>query len=75
MIENKTEASRNLEKALQALSSIEQFAEQISVYAGITKLNFKIINQLIEKFFLYNTGSKLFLTKFPVHRQFRVSFF
>ena len=49
MIENKTEASRNLEKALQALSSIEQFAEQISGYAGITELNFKIINQLIEK--------------------------
>ena len=30
-------------------SSIEQFAEQISGYAGITELNFKIINQLIEK--------------------------
>ncbi|MCI8823863.1 MAG: DUF4368 domain-containing protein, partial [Lachnospiraceae bacterium] len=25
------------------------FAEQISGYAGITELNFKIINQLIEK--------------------------
>ena len=33
----------------QQLSSIEQFAEQISGYAGITELNFKIINQLIEK--------------------------
>ena len=40
MIENKTEASRNLEKALQALSSIEQFAEQISGYAGITGRKF-----------------------------------
>ena len=29
--------------------NIEQFAEQISGYAGITELNFKIINQLIEK--------------------------
>ena len=33
----------------EQLSSIEQFAEQISGYAGITELNFKIINQLIEK--------------------------
>ena len=33
----------------EPLSSIEQFAEQISGYAGITELNFKIINQLIEK--------------------------
>ncbi len=28
----------------EQLSSIEQFAEQISGYAGITELNFKIIN-------------------------------
>ena len=27
----------------------EQFAEQISGYAGITELSFKLINQLIEK--------------------------
>ena len=77
--EELTAKIKELEKSAIAdkeqLSSIVQFAEQISVYAGITKLNFKIINQLIEKFFLYNTGSKLFLTKFPVHRQFRVSFF
>ena len=33
----------------EQLSSIEQFTEQISGYAGITELNFKIINQLIEK--------------------------
>ena len=33
----------------EQLSSIEQFAEQISGYAGITKLDFKIINQRIEK--------------------------
>ena len=33
----------------EQLSSIEQFAEQISGYAGITELNFKIVNQLIEK--------------------------
>ena len=33
----------------EQLSSIEQFAEQISGYAGITELNFKIINQRIEK--------------------------
>lgn len=33
----------------EQLSSIEHFAEQISGYAGITELNFKIINQLIEK--------------------------
>ena len=77
--EELTAKIKELEKSAIAdkeqLSSIEQFAEQISDYAGITKLNFKIINQLIEKFFLYNTGSKLFLTKFPVHRQFRVPFF
>ena len=30
-------------------SSIKQFTEQISGYAEITELNFKIINQLIEK--------------------------
>ncbi len=49
--------SRKIKSALHArrmqgkeqLSSIEQFAEQISGYAGITELNFKIINQLIEK--------------------------
>lgn len=35
--------------AEEQLSSIEQFAEQISGYAGITELNFKIINQHIEK--------------------------
>ena len=44
---------KELEKSAIAdkeqLSSIEQFAEQISGYAGITELNFKIINQLIEK--------------------------
>ena len=34
------------------LSSIEKFTEQISGYAGITELNFKIINQLIEKIFV-----------------------
>ena len=28
---------------------VTEFAEQISGYAGITELNFKIINQLIEK--------------------------
>ena len=33
-------------------TSSEQFAEQISGYAGITELNFKIINQLIEKIFV-----------------------
>lgn len=33
----------------EQLSSIEQFAEQISGYAGITELNSKIISQLIEK--------------------------
>ncbi len=38
----------------EQLSSIEHFAEQISGYAGITKLNFKIINQLIEKFLFLN---------------------
>ena len=44
---------KELEKSAIAdreqLSSIEQFAEQISGYAGITELNFKIVNQLIEK--------------------------
>ena len=51
------DTSRKIKSALHArrmqgkeqLSSIEQFAEQISGYAGITELNFKIINQLIEK--------------------------
>ena len=44
---------KELEKSAIAdreqLSSIEQFAEHISDYAGITELNFKIINQLIDK--------------------------
>ena len=44
---------KELEKSAIAdkeqLSSIEHFAEQISGYAGIAELNFKIINQLIEK--------------------------
>lgn len=44
---------KELEKSAIAdkeqLSSIEQFAEQISGYAGITELDFKIVNQLIEK--------------------------
>jgi len=44
---------KELEKSAIAdkeqLSSIEQFTEQISGYAGITELNFKISNQLIEK--------------------------
>lgn len=44
---------KELEKSATAdreqLSSIEQFAEQISGYAGITELSFKIVNQLIEK--------------------------
>ena len=39
----------------EQLSSIEQFAEQISGYAGITELNFKIVNQLIEKFSFLNS--------------------
>ena len=47
---------KELEKSAIAdkeqLSSIEHFAEQISGYAGITELNFKIINQLIEKIFV-----------------------
>ena len=51
--EELTAKIKELEKSAIAdkeqLSSIEQFAEQISGYAGITKLNFKIINQLIEK--------------------------
>ena len=51
--EELTAKIKELEKSAIAdkeqLSSIEQFAEQISVYAGITELNFKIINQLIEK--------------------------
>ncbi len=51
--EELTAKIKELEKSAIAdkeqLSSIEQFAEQISDYAGITKLNFKIINQLIEK--------------------------
>ncbi len=51
--EELTAKIKELEKSAIAdkeqLSSIEQFAEQISGYAGITGLNFKIINQLIEK--------------------------
>ena len=51
--EELTPKIKELEKSAIAdkeqLSSIEQFAEQISGYAGITELNFKIINQLIEK--------------------------
>ena len=51
--EELTTKIKELEKSAIAdkeqLSSIEQFAEQISGYAGITELNFKIINQLIEK--------------------------
>ena len=51
--EELTAKIKELEKSAIAdkeqLSSIEQFAEQISDYAGITELNFKIINQLIEK--------------------------
>lgn len=51
--EELTARIKELEKSAIAdkeqLSSIEQFAEQISGYAGITELNFKIINQLIEK--------------------------
>ena len=44
---------KELEKSAIAdreqLSSIEQFAEQISGYAGITELNYKIVHQLIDK--------------------------
>ena len=51
--EELTSKIKELEKSAIAdkeqLSSIEHFAEQISGYAGITELNFKIINQLIEK--------------------------
>ena len=51
--EELTAKIKELEKSAIAdkeqLSSIEQFAEQISGYAGITELNFKLINQLIEK--------------------------
>ena len=51
--EELTAKIKELEKSAIAdkeqLSSIEQFAEQISGYAGITELNFKISNQLIEK--------------------------
>ena len=51
--EELTAKIKELEKSAIAdkeqLSSIEHFAEQISGYAGITELNFKIINQLIEK--------------------------
>ena len=50
--EELTAKIKELEKSAIAdkeqLSSIEHFAEQISGYAGITELNFKIINQLIE---------------------------
>jgi site-specific DNA recombinase len=75
VIENKTEASRNLEKALQALSSIEQFAEQISGYAGITELNFKRINQLIEKILVSKPvevdGQKI--QRLTIHYKFQLS--
>lgn len=51
--EELTAKIKELEKSAIAdkeqLSSIEQFAEQISGYAGIMELNYKIINQLIEK--------------------------
>ena len=51
--EELTSKIKELEKSAIAdkeqLSSIEHFAEQISGYAGITELNFKIINQLIEE--------------------------
>ena len=51
--EELTAKIKELEKSAIAdkeqLSSIEHFAEQISGYAGIAELNFKIINQLIEK--------------------------
>jgi DNA invertase Pin-like site-specific DNA recombinase len=44
---------KELEKSAIAdneqLHSIEEFAEQISGYAGIKELNFKILNQLIDK--------------------------
>lgn len=43
------EFEKNATADREQLSSIEQFAEQISGYAGITELNFKIINQLIDK--------------------------
>ena len=51
--EELTAKIKELEKSAIAdkeqLSSIEQLAEQISGYAGIMELSFKIINQLIEK--------------------------
>lgn len=37
------------------LSYTEQFAKQISGYAEVIELNFKIINPLIEKFLFLNT--------------------
>lgn len=43
------EFEKNATADREQLSSIEQFAEQISGYAGITELNFKIVNQLIDK--------------------------
>ena len=38
----------------EQLSYTEQFAKQISGYAGVIELNFKIINPLIEKFLFLN---------------------
>lgn len=53
MSADRKQQKKELEKSIitdkEQLSSIEQFAEQISGYAGIMELNFKIINQLIEK--------------------------
>ena len=43
------ELERSATEDREQLSSIERFAEHISDYAGITELNFRIINQLIDK--------------------------
>ena len=53
-IPRKENAGQVMSADKEQLSSIEHFAEQISGYAGITELNFKIIHQLIEKFLFLN---------------------
>ena len=77
--EELTAKIKELEKSAIAdkeqLSSIEQFAEQISGYAGITELNFKIINQLIEKILVSEPvevdGQKI--QRLTIHYKFQLS--
>ena len=51
--ESISELEKETESMKEQLSSVERFVDEVGEYAGIKKLNYRIINRLIDKILIH----------------------